>query len=565
MIPLLINSVWDLKLVGQEQKAPYGVEYEDHGVVFSSAVVDLDDVKFLIDATSCIITEERNGDYELKMTYSTEGSYFSDIEVDKFIVAKPNTSDGAQPFRIYKVTTSLDGKVTVYADHASRVLKGIASVGHWWGGGGTYNNAGRALRWLFYEAIYGGNTRVGSLVPYPLDVDIPYYTLYERFTSDVVSSESWWQTFDAPEPSSLFEYLMGRQGSLLQFFGGEYKFNWFDVSLLQNRGQDNGVFFIYGKNVKGITQTIDTSKTYSGVFPFWRGYENAGDEYDVVLFPELEVHITQQTSYWKPKVIFADNHSSFPYEKILCLNLTDKFQEVPTGAQLEAEATSYMNNNKIYEPDVSLDISLATGYSGDNDDLSQFENVSLCDIVTVSVPKFGINVKAKVTKTEYDCLRERYDRILVGTVRKSFSRTIGDTIDSIESTLSSKTSTNAAEINTLKAYANQESLNLYGATFAGYLTNGKTRIQFSILLPKKFTAVTKAEISGNFVIRHADGGYIGTVNGQTLQSLGTVTVKMSGICVWVNVDLSTASTVTNNVPIVVQGSSGSALTFTKEE
>jgi hypothetical protein len=43
----------------------------------------------LADATDCTVTEERNGAYELTMTYPITGVHFSDITHSKIIFAKP--------------------------------------------------------------------------------------------------------------------------------------------------------------------------------------------------------------------------------------------------------------------------------------------------------------------------------------------------------------------------------------------------------------------------------------------------------------------------------------------
>ena len=49
---------------------------------------------FLADALTCVVTEERNGIYELSLTYPVTGSLFSELAVDRFVKAKPNdTSD----------------------------------------------------------------------------------------------------------------------------------------------------------------------------------------------------------------------------------------------------------------------------------------------------------------------------------------------------------------------------------------------------------------------------------------------------------------------------------------
>ena len=67
----------------------------------------------LPDAISCIVAEERNGEFELSMTYPAGGARANDLTVDNIILAPSNDSatslDKWQPFRIYSVAANLNG------------------------------------------------------------------------------------------------------------------------------------------------------------------------------------------------------------------------------------------------------------------------------------------------------------------------------------------------------------------------------------------------------------------------------------------------------------------------
>ena len=59
-------------------------------------------------------------------------------------------------------------------------------------------------------------------------------------------------------------------------------------------------------------------------------------------------------------------------------------------------------------------------------DYAPLESVSLCDTVTVTYPKLGVSAKAKVIKTVYDSLRERYISVDIGDAKT-------DIVDAIKS------------------------------------------------------------------------------------------------------------------------------------
>ena len=55
----------------------------------------------LAEATKCLVTEERNGQYELEMQYPVTGRHYQEIVEERIIAAKHDDTDDVQPFRIY--------------------------------------------------------------------------------------------------------------------------------------------------------------------------------------------------------------------------------------------------------------------------------------------------------------------------------------------------------------------------------------------------------------------------------------------------------------------------------
>lgn len=82
-------------------------------------------IGILSDAVKCIVTEERNGAFELEITYPIDGIHYDEIKTRRLVMAKPNPIDDPQPFRIYRITRPLSGLVTIYAEHISYDLSGI--------------------------------------------------------------------------------------------------------------------------------------------------------------------------------------------------------------------------------------------------------------------------------------------------------------------------------------------------------------------------------------------------------------------------------------------------------
>ena len=327
----------------------------------------------LAEAIQCTVQEQRNGLFELEMTYPQTGVRFSDLLAGNIIYAIPSPYREAQPFRIYKVTKPLNGNVTVYANHVSYDLNKIP------------------------VNPFSASSAEDAMVKIKENCAIVNNFLFE--TNKNVDAQ---MAIEVPQTARAC--LGGIQGSVLDTYGGEYEWDKFTVRLKVQRGKDSGVVIKYGKNLTGLTQEGDTSNLVTGIYPFWFN--------DGVL------------ATCDPPIIYAEGATG---ETAIPVDLTDKFEEKPTSDQLKQAAESYINANDIGVPEVSvsmefIDLSRMTGY----EDLALLEKCDLCDTLTVDYPQAGIYSKAKIVSIETDVLLERYNKMEIGTIRPNIAQTIAN-------------------------------------------------------------------------------------------------------------------------------------------
>lgn len=346
----------------------------------------------LSDVISCVVTEERNGAFEIKMVISKDDKRFSQIEIGKILMAKPNETDNEQPFRIYRITKPLNGKVTVYGEHIVNRLMHVPVK-------------------IFSVANKTAEEAMNALKSNAL-VSCPF-----TFESNITTRTN----YTVSVPSALKSKLVGSTGSILQIYGGEYKYDKYKVSLLAERGEDSGVTLQYGENITNITQEQAMSNVYTGICPYWKSQDTGGQE----------VVVTLPTS---SPIVYASDHASFPYERILTMDFSQKIDHVPTEAELRAAAEAYITNNKISEPNATFDVSFVPVWQAVGEEqLKEVSSVSLCDTVTVNYPSLGISANAKVVKTEYNVLTERYNKITIGNTKTSFTERLANDINSASS------------------------------------------------------------------------------------------------------------------------------------
>lgn len=319
----------------------------------------------LSDAVSCVVTEERNGAYELEMQYPITGKHYADIAYRSIIFAKPNPFDEHQPFRVYRITRPLNGIVTVYAWHISYDLNGVPV---------------RPFHTYTIEGTLSA-LRTNAAISNP-------------FTFSTDKAEGMAGEVETTVPYSVRYILGGMLGSVLQTYRGEYKYDRFNIALLTNRGGDYGVTLRYGKNIVQLEQDEDYSELYTGVAPYWKKEDRT-------------VYLTENT------IVFVDG--SFDFERILCLDLSNSFQEEPTEDELRAAAVAYINNNSIGVPSASVSIDYVMDKT--------IEQVHLCDTVRAVYTALGVTASAKCVKTVYNVLLERYSSITLGSIKSNIADT----------------------------------------------------------------------------------------------------------------------------------------------
>lgn len=331
----------------------------------TETVFDSNGVGPLPDAVSCIVNEERNGAFELQMSYPSFGLHYNEIGYRSIILAKPNPTSQAQPFRVYRITKPMGGLSTVYAQHISYDLSGVVMPPF------SANSLDEMIQALQNDSI-------------PSNSGFAYQT--DKSSGAKISSSA---------PISVRSLLGGVRGSILDVYGGEYEFDRYSVKLWKARGSDNGVTIRYGKNLTTLEQDANCASVYTAVYPYWYSEGTL-------------VELTEKT-------IAVDG--TFDFVRILPLDLTSAFDTQPTEEQLRTSAQYYIRDNKVGVPKVSLEVEF---------EKLGTDNVSLCDTVSVIFTAQGISTKAKVVSTTYDVLKDKYTSVEIGDIRTSIADTIAE-------------------------------------------------------------------------------------------------------------------------------------------
>ena len=393
-------------------------------------------IGYLADTLSCKVTEERNGSYELILTYPVTGSLFEDILPGRCVMAKAHSNGSDQLFRIYRTTKVLRGILTVYARHISYDLSGIDMNFSYGVIPVTKTPAGWMLR-LFQNTFFKGYSDITA-------------------TNDIL----------ARGLMSLRMLLGGVEGSVLDTFGGEFTFDNYEIYLNTARGSNKGVVVEYGKNLTDMNVDLNIDNVYTGIRPCARYYDSNSEEQTIVA-PEISTGVT------------------LGYEWTKILDVTEMLGldsgATPTTAQITTAANAWLAEHPMGEvPNITVSFVDAktlqrslpspTPGGGIHPVVEiPYPGIDLCDTVTVRYVNFGISIQQKVVKTEYNTLLERYDSITLGTAAANLAGNVND-LESAVATLQKEKPTFSSGTKTVDL--SDGVVNLYDGTLNSKLTAG---------------------------------------------------------------------------------------------
>ena len=344
-------------------------------------------------ATEAFVTEERNGSFILEGKVIVDDEVYPLLQENRIIKADASPALTDQRFRIKRIVPNHEGQAEIYAEHVSYLSQELPMKPE------TYvEGNGIASLTIWKSAILDDN-------PFIVDSDIT-----------TVNKTNW--RIDKMENPR--QALGGVEGSILDVWGGEYRFDNYHISLLKKRGTTANTILAYGRNITDFEQERNIMTTYTTVYPF-AIYTDDKEEEQIVTIDGY--------------VVDCENIADYPNRNVLPVDFSNEFEhdEVPTKAKLKQLAQDYIKNNDIGIPKTSIKVSfLDLAQTADYADIATLETVELCDDVRVHYEKLGVDTIAKVIRTKWNVLRGAYEEIEIGEKRTTLSSIINDTQTSIK-------------------------------------------------------------------------------------------------------------------------------------
>ena len=344
-------------------------------------------VGVLGEALSCLVIEERNGVFELEMTYPTGGSLSEIIDTDMVIKADAGHDSKGQLFRISRIDRNMEGTLQVYARHVS------------------YLAADLPMRPEFRLSGDGSLALI-------------------QWRNNIISDDNPFNVSSSVEiirnlSSRIGEFDNARDvlGKIVETWGGEYRFDNYDIELMERRGSFSNTLISYGRNLTDLKQEENIAQTYTSIYP-----------YAIIRESNSQGDAIQRIVTSTPLVVDSEHVGRYPNRRVLPVDFSRSFERdvVPDSESLIGLAEEYIEVHDIGVPRVSLEVSFAdlTKVAGSLG--LAVERVGLCDVVPVYFESLGIRARARVNRVRWDVLRAEYASLELGDVKLSLSDQLRD-------------------------------------------------------------------------------------------------------------------------------------------
>ncbi|EFD87502.1 phage tail spike protein [Oenococcus oeni] len=357
---------------------------------------------FLSDAVGIQVTNSVNGEFYLEMLYPNDSLLSKELLENRLIKADAGTSLKNQLFIIKKVQRFNDGSQSLQTSSGSSVSipTGIYVYAEQVGLSLT-----KDISLKQPTVTINSQDATGALTVWKnnLAINTPFVV-----DSDIATQNS--TAFTLADFQHASDALAGTTGSILDVWGGEYKFDNYHISLLQRMGKTVNGILSYGRNIQTIEQESDISTIYNSIIPYATVSQPSGDSsVDII-------HVLSGSDY-----IQAGSYANqYPYPITLPVDFSDQFyasdasadekqgKYAYSDAQLKALAQKYLSDNEVGKPTANMtvtaiDLSKSLEYQGTNE-----QPIELGDIVPTNYEPLAISGTAEVTQTIWDDITKQY-------------------------------------------------------------------------------------------------------------------------------------------------------------
>ena len=346
--------------------------------------------------TTCELSTEINGAWELTMSHPIDKEGRWEYLEEEAVISAPTFRDGHQLFRIDKcVKTDTAVEITAYPiffDSADDCILMDTRP--------TDRNGQDALDIMMEGSRYSGQSDITT-------GGTAYFI--RRNLMDAINGEN--------EPT------------FVQVWGGEILYDNFTVIINERIGGDYGVEIRYGKNMDGLSYTVDMSDVATRIIPVaYNGRMMSGDA------PWVDSpNINKYAKKYIREVKFDDVKL---YEDVS--GETEETEDTICQTQEELDSVLKERCEEMYDsgadtPNVTIEVNMIDIAKTDQyKDFRGLVTVALGDTVRCINSKLGIASNARVIKLTWDCITNRSAGMTLGDYEYNYFSELTSSLEAVK-------------------------------------------------------------------------------------------------------------------------------------
>lgn len=230
--------------------------------------------------------------------------------------------------------------------------------------------------------------------------------------------------------------------SFLNRWGGEVRYDNYDIYINDRIGSDNGMRVEFGFNMKEVEEKVDFSNVVTRIRPVaYNEYQLVDGEFvDSPLRNKYPKDFISEITYDYIKL--ASDVSGEPQEgDIVCDSIDSLRDELRKAAKKEFE------ENQVDKPTIEYNVSVVDLSRSDKYKLfKDMLKLNLGDTLIVKNKRLDIDTTARVKSIKYNCITNRMEELTIGDVVPSFFDKQADISRSVEKAIDIKDSSVHAEM-----------------------------------------------------------------------------------------------------------------------
>lgn len=353
---------------------------------------------YLEKLSKVILTEKANDAFFVEVTAIAQSPIIGILKPRMILGIVTDEKRGEQAFVIKKIEINIHGQVDIYAEH---IVMSLCEVSVGVGKLESHTAAEALEQWK--RLLIRSNDNYEIFTHFKTSSNLPFGTKLKSSVSPALFENA-------------YQVLMGTRGSILDVWGGEYRFDNTKIELLEKRGVKSNIPMRQGENILDFTYDQMSLDNYDSISGFVKVERDGTPE---IYFGKVNPYVVSKTSHDIYQTLSKD-FTELVSEKLIndVVKVNDPYVKKALQEAIDKMNQSYVKSNLnrfINEDKESLKV---TPHYSSYLNLGIVKEWQVFNQVKIEIPGIGYFGEVKIVETKLDLLTDKLSAISLGKPKR---------------------------------------------------------------------------------------------------------------------------------------------------